>query len=292
MDILIIGAKGQLGSEVTELLSNSSYEHIGFNSSELDITNFKKVNKTILKFKPKIIVNASAYTNVDGAESKINKAFKTNSEAVKNLSRTCSIIDSTLIHVSTDYVFDGTLETGYEENHLTSPLNNYGQSKLDGENHLRKNLKCHYILRTSWVFGKNGKNFVKTILNLAKKNNEIKVVNDQYGKPTSAASLAKIILSISEKCIKLNPIAYGTYNFANTPCVSWFEFATKICEEAEKKNLIDSLPKLSAIKTSEINSIAKRPKYSKLKTKKIKEALSIKDIFWEKELQKMLINLE
>ena len=267
------------------------HEYIAFNSKDLDITNFEKVKHSLQKLKPRIIINASAYTDVDNAENDAHSAFKVNSEAVKNLSTAAATINSILIHISTDYVFDGFLKSGYSEDYLPNPLSVYGKSKLEGENHIRQNLPAHYILRTSWVFGKNGKNFVKTILNTAKKNKEIKVVNDQHGKPTSAASLAKIVLRICEKYIENDPIRYGTYNFTNTPCVSWFQFAEKICHEAKKQGILSELPLLSPVKSHEFNSIAERPKFSNLKTDKINNALTMKKVSWEIELRNMFKKL-
>ena len=280
MQILLIGSKGQLGSEINELLRNSMHKYIALDSSQLNITNYEKVFNVLEELKPEIIINASAYTDVDNAENDIHSAFQVNSNAVKNLSVACASINSKLIHVSTDYVFDGSLKSGYTEDHSTSPLSVYGQSKLEGENNIRENLNAHYIVRTSWVFGKNGKNFVKTILALAEKNNEVKVVNDQYGKPTSAASLAKIILMICEKLIENDPIDYGTYNFANYPCVSWFEFANEIFQEAKNQNILTELPKLSPVKSDEFNSLAKRPKFSNLITDKINYTLTLKKKSW------------
>lgn len=292
MKIFLIGANGQLGSEVLKLTKNLSIKCKPFSSSDLDITDHEKVSKTIKSENPEIIINASAYTKVDEAETNEKLAFRVNSYAMENLAKCAFQNNSVLIHVSTDYVFCGSNKNGYDENDKTNPKNVYGLSKLEGENHIRSTLKKHFIIRTSWVFGINGKNFIKTVINLAKKNNEINIVNDQFGKPTSASSLAEIILKICLNYFTGKKIDFGTYNFANSPSVTWFEFAQAICKEAFDAKIIKKIPKINPINSEKLNFKAIRPKYSTLKTSKINNALSVNDVLWREELRNFIIALK
>lgn len=292
MKVFLVGANGQLGSEVLELANDSNIECKAFSSSELDITDHKKVSNLIQAEKPEIIINASAYTKVDDAEEQKDLAFKVNSYAIENLAKCALKNSSVLIHVSTDYVFCGSKKNGYDEKSKTNPKNIYGQSKLEGENHIRSILKKFFIIRTSWVFGKNGKNFIKTVINLAKKNNEINIVDDQYGKPTSASSLAKIILKICMEYPDYKKLDYGIYNFANSPSVSWYQFAQEICKEAFKAKIIKKIPKINPINSEKLNLRANRPQYSILNTSKIKNALFINDALWNEELKDLMYVLK
>lgn len=218
-ETLILGAKGMLGSELCNVFPDS----VKWDMQELDITDEKAVNEKIAALKPKLIINAAAYTDVEGAEKNEELALKINAHAVRYIAKACKEVKAELVHFSTDYVFDGT-EKSYDEDAVRHPINAYGRSKGSGEFSLEQRSGIYYnyyILRTSWLFGKNGKNFVDKILKLAKEKKEISVVSDQIGSPTYAKDLAfKVKDVITKPC--------GIYHTTNNGTCSWFEFAKEI----------------------------------------------------------------
>lgn len=215
-ETLILGARGMLGSELCNVFPSS----VKWDMQELDITDEKAVKEKITALKPKLIINAAAYTDVDGAEKDEEIAFKVNAHAVGYIAKACKKIKAELVHFSTDYVFDGT-EKGYDEKTVKNPINVYGKSKSFGEEFLFQILNKYYLIRTSWLFGKNGKNFVDTILKLAKEKKEISIVNDQIGSPTYAKDLAFKVKEVITK-------PRGIYHVTNNGTCSWFEFAQEI----------------------------------------------------------------
>ena len=257
--ILVIGKNGMLGSELYERLNNnSSYITQATALEDLDICNKENVFEVVNTFKPDYIINCAAYTNVDGCESNVELANNVNGSAIKNLAEAANTTNATLIQISTDYVFNGNLplEKIYTEDMETEPVNAYGVSKLIGENYA-KTANKYYILRTAWLYG-NGKNFVRTMLNLSKTHNEINVVSDQFGSPTSTTTLCEII----EKILEKNP-EYGIYHSTNEGFISWYDFAKKIFEI---KN-IDI--KVNPILSKDYPTVAKRPFNSKLSKEKL-----------------------
>ena len=257
--ILVIGKNGMLGSELYERLNNnSSYITQATTLEDLDICNKENVLEVVNAFKPDYIINCAAYTNVDGCESNVELANNVNGSAIKNLAEAANTTNATLIQISTDYVFNGNLplEKIYTEDMETEPVNAYGVSKLIGENYA-KTANKYYILRTAWLYG-NGKNFVRTMLNLSKTHNEINVVSDQFGSPTSTTTLCEII----EKILEKNP-EYGIYHSTNEGFISWYDFAKKIFEI---KN-IDI--KVNPILSKDYPTVAKRPFNSKLSKEKL-----------------------
>ena len=257
--ILVIGKNGMLGSELYERLNNnSSYITQATTLEDLDICNKENVFEVVNAFKPDYIINCAAYTNVDGCESNVELANNVNGSAIKNLAEAANTTNATLIQISTDYVFNGNLplEKIYTEDMETEPVNAYGVSKLIGENYA-KTANKYYILRTAWLYG-NGKNFVRTMLNLSKTHNEINVVSDQFGSPTSTTTLCEII----EKILEKNP-EYGIYHSTNEGFISWYDFAKKIFEI---KN-IDI--KVNPILSKDYPTVAKRPFNSKLSKEKL-----------------------
>ena len=257
--ILVIGKNGMLGSELYERLNNnSSYITQATTLEDLDICNKENVLEVVNAFKPDYIINCAAYTNVDGCESNVELANNVNGSAIKNLAEAANTTNATLIQISTDYVFNGNLplEKIYTEDMETEPVNAYGVSKLIGENYA-KTANKYYILRTAWLYG-NGKNFVRTMLNLSKTHNEINVVSDQFGSPTSTTTLCEII----EKILEKNP-EYGIYHTTNEGFISWYDFAKKIFEI---KN-IDI--KVNPILSKDYPTVAKRPFNSKLSKEKL-----------------------
>ena len=275
--IFIIGQDGMLGGELTQRLElNTNYEIYTTTLQTLDICDKTKVQEIVQRVKPDVIINCAAYTNVDGCESNIELSENVNGKAVENIAEAANSVQAELIQISTDYVFDGNLDKTkeYTEDMQTNPISMYGKTKLLGEENAKKAQK-HYILRTAWLYG-NGKNFVRTMLKLAKEHDEIKVVCDQVGSPTSVTTLCDIIEQIIEK----KP-PYGIYHCTNEGFVSWYEFARKIFEIANIS--INVIP----VKSEEYKTIAIRPKNSKLSKQKLHD-LQIYPANWEKGLEEYL----
>jgi len=279
MRIIVTGAAGQLGKEITAYLDqNTLYEVFPLVKKELDITNEKMVRRKITEINPDWIVHCAAYTNVDEAEvDGKNICWSVNKDGASYIAKAAAFSKSKVIYISTDYVFDGRKQSEYQENDETNPLNEYGASKLAGEKEILGNVLESYIIRTSWVFGKFGNNFVYTILNLAKTINELKVVNDQLGRPTFAKDLAAFIAYI----IKSNPQT-GIYHFANENTTTWFNFAKKILKDRE----VQVVP----VSSKEFIQKAVRPKHAILSLKKTKAHFNIPT--WEDSLQNFMSNSE
>lgn len=226
MKTLILGSNGQLGRSLTSSQWDTDVEMLSLAREDLDITNFELVKSFLSENKSDVVINATAWTNVPGAESDPSGAYKLNSEAVGNLASQCRSIGALLVHVSTDYVFDGKKQAPYTESDATSPLNVYGKSKLAGEMAIQNSgIKDFYIVRTSWLYSRYGKNFVKTIANKAVNGEASSISNDQFGVPTYAGDLAKGIQSL----ITSKPES-GVYHFSNTDKTNWFEFGSAIYE--------------------------------------------------------------
>ncbi len=225
MKIALIGSTGMLGSKTAELCQKAGYELLKPTHAELDITRSESVEKFFQENAFDVLINCSGYTKVDDCEKEENKptAFAVNGMAVGILARCCKKTGRTLVHFSTDYVFNGQKQGYYQENDPTDPLNAYGQTKLDGENRLRQEAPFYYLIRTSWVFGPNGPNFVKTIAGLLKTKPQLPVVTDQVGGPTYTGDLAGFVLELIQ--LKAEP---GTYHFANSGDTSWNGFAKEI----------------------------------------------------------------
>ncbi len=194
MKILLLGKNGMLGSQFLKILSGSSdFEMYAFSKDDLDITNKSDLDNILNKISPDFLINCAAYTAVDECETNKDLAFNINADAVKKMAEICDKKNICLIHFSTDYVFDGSKEQGYKENDIPSPINIYGESKLKGEKFITKNMSKYYIIRTSWLFGENGKNFVDTMIKLAKERPELNIVDDQIGSPTYTKDLAEAV---------------------------------------------------------------------------------------------------
>jgi dTDP-4-dehydrorhamnose reductase len=245
-----------LGHDLVKTLNNDEYDLILTDKNKVDITNFNDIEELVKEHRINIIINAAAYTDVDGSQTNKKIAYNINAMGPKNLAIISKEYDIKLIHISTDYVFNGDKNKPYTEEDETNPINYYGETKLQGEKFIKENVSKYFIIRTQWLYGVNGGNFVKTMLKLAESNNEINVVNDQFGCPTFTKYLAIAIkeLITSEK--------YGLYNVTNSGECSWFDFAKLIFETASVH--ID----LNPVLTSQYPTIAKRPKYSVLSNKK------------------------
>lgn len=280
MVALVTGANGQLGQSLQFIASN--YPNIDFifcNSQELDITNSNNIQQVFEQFKPNYCINAAAYTAVDKAESEPEKAHLINVIGAKNIAEVCKEFGTTLIHISTDFVFDGEKTSPYTELDQPNPTSVYGQTKLDGEKAIQETFDNYLIIRTSWVYSQFGNNFMKTMLRLASERDSISVVNDQIGTPTNAVDLAEAIVKIITSNSQLSTSnSYGIYNFSNEGQCSWYDFAKKIFE-INKINI-----DLQPIPTRSYPTPAKRPKYSVLDKSKIKTVFNVKVKNWEESL--------
>lgn len=283
--ILLTGAKGQLGREIVGLGKNLNLPLYAFARSQLNITELEQINAAVKTTKPKYIINTAAYTAVDMAEKESELAFSINSKGVNNLAQIADKYDIPLIHISTDYVFDGQKKSAYIEEDETQPLSSYGKSKLSGENLLRRTWNKHIILRVSWIFGQYGNNFVKTILRLAKEKNELKIIADQRGAPTYTGDIALTLIKIIQ-CIEKGQTDWGTYHYTGIPTLSWYDFAKKIVTEAEQHQPL-IVKKIIPILSSEYPSIARRPYNSELACQKISQTFSIDPNNWFFGLKKM-----
>lgn len=275
MRIMLVGGKGQLGLCFQNVVPKEWALHVT-DSDSLDITNKDQVLQVVSLFKPDIIVNAAAYTAVDKAEVDVELATRVNKTGPENLACAAAANNCRLIHVSTDYVFDGNATIPYKENSPTNPLGVYGKSKLDGELAVSAILPEAIIIRTAWVFSEFGNNFLKTMLRLASERESLGIVGDQRGCPTYAGDIASAILEL----INLNASG-GLYHFCGDIEVSWFEFAEFILNEALVLDKIPKIPELKSITTSQYPTPAKRPAYSSLDTSKIQN-IGIKASDWQK----------
>jgi dTDP-4-dehydrorhamnose reductase len=276
--VLLFGGSGILGTEVLRVLKKEKIDYVAPRSSDLDITTRNLVSDLVQEFKPTWIINCAAWTNVDGAETSYELACNLNEVAVKNIAIAAEAIGCKVVHISTDYVFDGESETPYKEDSLVNPINKYGESKLRGEKALLDAVPQSFVVRTSWLYGVNGKNFVKTIAGKALRNEPARVVNDQVGSPTSARDIAEGIFSI----IRVQP-APGIYNFSNEGSCSWFEFAKTVYEKLGTDPAL-----VEAIDSDSLNRKAKRPKFSLLNKDKWKVAQLSRVPEWNSSLESML----
>lgn len=277
--ILVTGQNGQLGNELKVLSKGfPQYDFAFTDVAELDITDSEKVNAFFTNYKPAICINAAAYTAVDKAETDRELALKINGCAVGNLAANCSKMNTRFIHISTDYVFDGTATRPYVENDPVNPVNFYGESKLKGEQIALEKLPSTVIIRTSWVYSFFGNNFVKTMLRLMKERESINVINDQFGSPTYAADLAAAIMQIAVQAADKG----GIYHFSNEGVISWFDFANAIKELAGLQCDVKPIP------TSGYPTPAKRPVYSVMSKEKIKSAFGIQLKDWKDSLQQCI----
>ncbi len=285
MNILITGAKGQLGTEIKRLVDNevkqSIHKFFFENSQGLDITNIKDIENYISKNKISAVINCAGYTAVDKAEEDQKNAEKVNVKGVKNLVKSLEKVNGKLIHISTDYVFNGEKLTPYKEEDDVNPQTIYGKTKRAGEEYIFNSDIEAIIIRTSWLYSDFGNNFVKTMLRLANKQHSINVVSDQIGTPTYAKDLAKVCLNIilSDKKINKNS---KIYHYSNEGEASWYDFAKAIMEFAK----IDC--KINPIETKDYPTSAKRPKYSVLDKTKIKKDFNIEIPHWRESLKKCL----
>ena len=282
--ILLTGADGQVGREIRNQASQCDFEIICLNKNELDITSQESLRLNINKYLPSIIVNAAAFTSVDLAEEEKSLSQKINAEGPFNISKLCESKGILLVHLSTDYVFNGNKYGPYEENEKEDPINHYGKTKYDGEKAIRSSLCKHIIIRTSWVFGVNGNNFPKTIIGLSQKLKKLKIINDTLGSPTSARSIARLVIIICKQYFQKGSLEYGIYHFTNQPQVSWHDFALSVLEVSQKVGLLDEVPEVTGISSEEYESKSLKPKNSVLSNSKVTSVFDIKIDHWKDEL--------
>jgi dTDP-4-dehydrorhamnose reductase len=274
MRILLFGARGMLGRDLQPTLSGR-HEVIGKDIEDLDITDPRQVQKQVETLQPQTVINAAAFTDVDGCESQKDLAFKVNAEGAGHVARACRKAGVRLIHLSTDYVFDGTSRVPYSEEAQPNPINVYGESKLQGEKAVQEAEGKHLILRTAWLYGKYGKNFVDTILRLASQQKELRVVDDQQGSPTFTRDLSQAIAEFLEKDVR------GILHVTNSGSCSWFEFARKILET---KGIPGWKTRVIPISSRQLNRPARRPSNSVLDCSRFKDLTGNTMRPWEEAL--------
>ena len=254
MKILVTGANGMLGQDLCPILEDVGYEVIETDINNLDITNAQAVAAFIKQEAPVIVIHCAAYTNVDKAEEDLKNAERINVTGTESVAKACAEAGAVMVYISTDYVFDGTKNSPYTPEDKPNPVNNYGLTKLKGEEVVKKYCEKYYIARTSWLYGHHGKNFVETMISLAKDRPELKVVDDQIGCPTWTVELANGIIKLFDK-------PYGTYHVCGSGSTSWYGFAKEILKNCEVKIL--------PCTTEEFPRPARRPKYSIMDNGKI-----------------------
>lgn len=280
MRVLLTGASGQLGTELMRLSRGGRHRVIGIDQAELDLRHTEAIAAGIAARRPEAVVNAAAYTQVDRAETERDLAFAVNARAPREIARACRDLGIPLIHISTDYVFDGEKRSPYREEDPLRPINVYGRSKADGEEAVRAMLAPHIILRTAWLYSAVGANFLKTIVRLASEREELRVVDDQRGSPTRAAELAKALLGLLDRIADGASTPWGTYHFAGAGETTWFGFARRIVAELGAFDP-GRRARLLPIPTSAYPTAARRPAYSVLDCRRIQERFGIAPPPWE-----------
>lgn len=278
MKIIVTGSNGQLGTDVTAELTAKGHDVIGADLPETDITNEAQIEKLIAESKADAVIHCAAYTNVDLAEAEKEICRKINVDGTLNIARSCKKHSIKMLYISTDYVFSGDGEDAFETGSPKAPCNFYGESKLGGENAVTENCEKYFIVRISWVFGENGKNFVKTMLRLSKERESLTVVCDQVGSPTYTKDLSKLL------CNMIETEKYGVYHATNEGFCSWAEFASKIMELSGAETKIIPIP------SSEYKSTAVRPSNSRLSKKSLDENGFDRLPDWKNALKRYLLN--
>lgn len=279
MKVLVTGSTGQLGSELKDICKiNSDFEFIFADRSDLDLSNTDNISDYLSEIKPDIIINTAAYTAVDKAETEKKLADLINHSAVAKMAEWGAMNNSKIIHISTDYVFDGTNKDPLNENDFVNPINHYGATKYEGEQALQKSGADFIIIRTSWVYSTHGSNFVKTMLRLMSEREDVSVVSDQIGSPTYARDLAKVIIQM----IRSGIFEKGIYHYSNEGAISWYDFAVEI------KSITDNKCTIHAIPSSKFPTPAQRPQYSLLDKTKIKKAYGLDIPYWKDSLKECL----
>jgi dTDP-4-dehydrorhamnose reductase len=289
MKILLVGSQGQVGQELGHTLPTLG-QVVGLSRQHLDLTQPAQIAAAVATHQPDVVVNAAAYTAVDQAESAPDLAHQVNAIAPGLLAQAAADCGAAILHISTDYVFDGSQSRPYQETDPTAPLGVYGQTKLAGEQAIQAANPRSLILRTAWVYGAKGsQNFVKTMLRLGPERGALRVVFDQVGSPTWAYDIADAITALVP--LLVDNAANGIYHFTNSGVASWYDLAIAIFEEAQTQGILDSLPQVSPITTAEYPRPAARPAYSVLSPVKTRALLNRSAPYWRNSLRKMLQEL-
>ncbi|ABG40647.1 dTDP-4-dehydrorhamnose reductase [Paraglaciecola sp. T6c] len=286
MKVLITGKKGQLGWELCNRAPEPTVEVFAFDSAELDITDAKKVAEIFSSIQPNVVINCAAYTAVDKAETDEATAFLVNEEGAKNIANGCKEVGARLLHISTDFVFDGTKCSPYIVSDRPNPLGVYGASKLAGELAIQSMLPEAIIVRTAWVYSSHGNNFVKTMLRLMQEKSQLGIVSDQIGTPTYAAGLADWLWAVVDK-----PDIKGMYHWTDAGVASWYDFAIAIQELALEKGLLHKAISVQPIYAAQYPTPAKRPAFSVVDKTAAEQDSGVQTVHWRKQLSNMLDNL-
>ena len=286
MTILLFGKDGQLGTEIIKSAQEAEISISGVNRDDLDLADRIGIKQTIENMEPELVINCAGYTNVDGAETHQNEANIVNGDAVAAMARACAEDNIPLIQLSSDYVFKGEQKTPYTTDHEPSPINAYGISKLIGEQAAETLCEKHIILRTGWVFSETGNNFVKSLLKEARGRKEIDVVEDQYGSPTSARSIAQAIVTIAQAIKAPDFDKWGIYHYTNAPEASWYTFADAVLETANIATAI------APVKLEDYQTEAHRPPYLVMDCSKTWDVFDLSPVGWEEELKRVIYTLQ
>lgn len=284
--VIVVGAGGQLGQELVRS-ATAAVKCIGQTREQLDISDPARLVAKLRALAPQVVINAAAYTAVDAAESDAEAAWRANSEGPAHLAQACAELGVGLIHVSTDFVFDGESPHPYLPDAPTNPLGEYGRSKLAGEQAVRQALPSVLIMRTGWVYSRYGNNFVKTMLRLMAERDELAVVADQVGTPTWAFGLAESIWAAA-----VRPDLSGTYHWSDAGVCSWYDFAVAISEQARECGLLAQSPKIRPIPAADYPTPARRPAYSVLDKTSSWRDLEREGVHWRQQLRSMLVDLK
>ena len=288
---LITGGTGQVGTELIRRGDCCHFDIVAPNRAEINLLNESDVYSQLNSIRPDIVVNSAAFTAVDAAETECDMAFKVNRDAVRIMANSCNLLSIPLIHISTDYVFDGTKAGSYKETDLICPIGVYGRSKEAGEAKVRELLEKHIILRTSWVYAAHGNNFVKTMLRIGKERQNLNVVNDQFGAPTFAGDIADAIFSIAKKVLEHDALEFwGTYHYTAKGRTSWKDFAEVIFKTAS--TWLPNKPYVEGIPSSQYPTAAKRPANSVLNCAKVDSELGPPRRHWREGLDEVLDELK
>ncbi len=285
MKVLVLGRDGQLGSAL-KAISPSIYQTTFLARADMDFSDLSSLRKTVLSYRPVLVVNAAAYTAVDRAEMEASMAFRVNAEAPQVIASACNEIGAVLIHFSTDYVFDGDAKLPYREDAPTNPLGTYGQSKLAGELAISKESEKYIIIRTAWLYSLNGQNFLNTMLRLASSQKEVRVVSDQIGSPTFASDLAYVTWSIIDSLLHKQTGKFGLYHVANSGAISWHRFASEIFQLVGLNDIA-----VKSIFTSEYPTPAPRPRFTALSCELINDIFGITMPDWRDAVSRCLKDL-
>lgn len=289
MRVLVTGSGGQLGRELVRAAWPAGFDVHALPHAELDVSDPAQVARVLSDIAPGLVVNAAAYTDVDRAEKERELAFAVNRDGVELLAQHAAGAGVVLVHVSTDYVFDGAKPGAYVESDPVAPLGAYGASKAAGEERVRAALAAHVIVRTSWVFSAHGHNFVKTMLGLAAEREQLCVVDDQRGRPTPAADLARALVAVASQVAAGDRSHFGTYHYAGSPVTTWYAFAQSIFDLWASRG--GRRPRLEAVSSNGYPTSAPRPQNSELDCRRILEAFGVQERSWRPGLEAVLDEL-